>query len=208
MHIAMALEYLHELQPPIMHRDMKLDNVMLSVADVSRADAKLTDFGLARDAPLPPSSPTKASPPRVSVAASTGPPAHPHPPALRAIRTVFGSLRRGGKEDLQAAQLTGKTGSLGYMAPEVLGCRPYYCSADVFSLGVCMYNLFARRIPGFELMLNCGAGEDPMEAFAAKVGGGGDSCGPCRALLLVHALLARHSLLHTADWAPSAFLPT
>lgn len=35
-------------------------------------------------------------------------------------------------------ELTGKTGSLGYMAPEVLLNRPYGTPADIFSLGLCM----------------------------------------------------------------------
>jgi serine/threonine protein kinase len=48
LHIASALQYLHGGRPAVIHRDLKLDNVMLSCADVARADAKLADFGLAR----------------------------------------------------------------------------------------------------------------------------------------------------------------
>jgi serine/threonine protein kinase len=37
-----------------------------------------------------------------------------------------------------AAELTGKTGSFGYMAPEVLHSRQYDAMVDIFSLGMCM----------------------------------------------------------------------
>jgi hypothetical protein len=37
-----------------------------------------------------------------------------------------------------------------------------------------MHNLFARQIPGFELLLSCSSPEqDPMELWAAKVGRSG-----------------------------------
>jgi serine/threonine protein kinase len=44
----MALQYLHESRPVVIHRDLKLENVMLVSADVAQADARLADFGLAR----------------------------------------------------------------------------------------------------------------------------------------------------------------
>jgi serine/threonine protein kinase len=37
-----------------------------------------------------------------------------------------------------AAELTGRTGSFGYMAPEVLHSRQYDAAVDIFSLGMCM----------------------------------------------------------------------
>jgi serine/threonine protein kinase len=48
LHVAMALQYLHESRPVVIHRDLKLENVMLASADVAQADARLADFGLAR----------------------------------------------------------------------------------------------------------------------------------------------------------------
>ena len=48
LHIASALQYLHGGLSAVIHRDLKLDNVMLSCADMALADAKLADFGLAR----------------------------------------------------------------------------------------------------------------------------------------------------------------
>ena len=45
--ISEALAYLHSLNPPIVHRDLKADNVLL--ADQQSEDLKLGDFGLARE---------------------------------------------------------------------------------------------------------------------------------------------------------------
>lgn len=45
--ISEALSYLHSLNPPIVHRDLKADNVLLT--DLDRQDLKLGDFGLARE---------------------------------------------------------------------------------------------------------------------------------------------------------------
>ena len=45
--ISEALSYLHSLNPPIVHRDLKADNVLLT--DQWSKDLKLGDFGLARE---------------------------------------------------------------------------------------------------------------------------------------------------------------
>ncbi|KAE9336874.1 hypothetical protein PR003_g12284 [Phytophthora rubi] len=45
LHIAHALTYMHSLEPPIIHRDLKSKNVLLN----ERLDAKLTDFGTSRE---------------------------------------------------------------------------------------------------------------------------------------------------------------
>ncbi|KAL6748632.1 kinase-like domain-containing protein [Haematococcus lacustris] len=46
LQMALALDYLHSLDPVVVHRDLKPDNVLLTCEDVSQADAKLVDFGL------------------------------------------------------------------------------------------------------------------------------------------------------------------
>lgn len=45
--ISEALSYLHSLNPPIVHRDLKADNVLLT--DPSTQNLKIGDFGLARE---------------------------------------------------------------------------------------------------------------------------------------------------------------
>ncbi|GMF28527.1 unnamed protein product [Phytophthora lilii] len=45
LHIGHALTYLHSLQPPVIHRNLRLKNVLLTY----ELDAKLTDFGISRE---------------------------------------------------------------------------------------------------------------------------------------------------------------
>lgn len=42
-------------------------------------------------------------------------------------------------------KLTGRTGSFPYMAPEIARCRPYNCSADVFSFGIMLWEILALQ---------------------------------------------------------------
>jgi serine/threonine-protein kinase TNNI3K len=45
LHVAHALTYLHSLDPPVLHRDLKSKNILLS----SALEAKVTDFGISRE---------------------------------------------------------------------------------------------------------------------------------------------------------------
>ncbi|KAL3670028.1 hypothetical protein V7S43_005398 [Phytophthora oleae] len=45
LHVAHALTYLHSLETPVLHRDLKSKNVLLT----SDLEAKLTDFGISRE---------------------------------------------------------------------------------------------------------------------------------------------------------------
>jgi serine/threonine protein kinase len=44
-----ALEYLHESDPPIVHRDIKADNILVQYRDTNSIYVKFADFGLAKD---------------------------------------------------------------------------------------------------------------------------------------------------------------
>lgn len=44
--IARACHYLHKFHPMIVHRDLKLENILLTATHTAKATAKLADFGL------------------------------------------------------------------------------------------------------------------------------------------------------------------
>lgn len=45
--------------------------------------------------------------------------------------------------------MTGQCGTFQYMAPEVLGSRPYSEKADVFSFGIILWEMAAKQLPYF-----------------------------------------------------------
>jgi len=60
----------------------------------------------------------------------------------------FGTSREiSSKEMTRAKKLTGGVGTPIYMAPEVLDGEPYSASADVYSFGMLMYELFTAKEP-------------------------------------------------------------
>ncbi|GAB0489674.1 hypothetical protein MMPV_000899 [Pyropia vietnamensis] len=65
---------------------------------------------------------------------------------------------------LTAAPMTGQCGTFQYMAPEVLANRPYTEKADVFSFGILLWELVARKLPFF--------GMAPMQVGLAVVNTG------------------------------------
>uniref|UniRef100_A0A0D6R1P3 non-specific serine/threonine protein kinase n=1 Tax=Araucaria cunninghamii TaxID=56994 RepID=A0A0D6R1P3_ARACU len=43
--------------------------------------------------------------------------------------------------------MTGETGTLGYMAPEVLDGKPYNRKCDVYSFGICLWEIYCCQMP-------------------------------------------------------------
>ncbi|KAK7343606.1 hypothetical protein VNO77_12484 [Canavalia gladiata] len=58
--------------------------------------------------------------------------------------TDFGVSR---VEALNLSEMTGETGTYGYMAPEVLDGKPYSRKCDVYSFGICLWEIYCCNRP-------------------------------------------------------------
>ncbi|XP_047956916.1 serine/threonine-protein kinase STY13-like [Salvia hispanica] len=58
--------------------------------------------------------------------------------------TGFGVAR---VEAKNPSEMTGTTGTLGYMAPEVLDGKPYNHKCDVYSFGICLWEMYCCDVP-------------------------------------------------------------
>ncbi|KAK9811579.1 hypothetical protein WJX72_006439 [[Myrmecia] bisecta] len=198
--LAEAFQYLHTHRPMIIHRDLKLDNVLLTNRRPGKADAKLADFGLHRmikdlstRVPMPdviaakpdpsvdrsaascaaagPSSSRSSDAAKSTVAvapadrpASMSAGSSASTPSGAVQNPLDGKLHPGrtdpmanaasssGRGDAQAKaevtwayKMTGQTGSLMYMAPEVLLTTIYNEKVDVFSFAVILFELLSYR---------------------------------------------------------------
>jgi len=165
LQIAEALKFIHSSCLPyyiIMHRDIKPKNVALDENLVP----KLLDFGLARVIETRPNMkspdfPLMASPP--STEAKTVPPS---PTISSDTSTVPSSVSASnddgiGREfDETVFNMTGETGSLRYMAPEVCENERYNHKADCYSFAVLAWQIMTKSNP------YAGMGVD---AFKSKV---------------------------------------
>ncbi|RYR37499.1 hypothetical protein Ahy_A09g042378 [Arachis hypogaea] len=50
-------------------------------------------------------------------------------------------------EALNPSEMTGETGTIGYMAPEVLVGKPYNRRCDVYSFGICLWEIYCCDMP-------------------------------------------------------------
>ncbi|MED6157964.1 hypothetical protein PIB30_028402 [Stylosanthes scabra] len=50
-------------------------------------------------------------------------------------------------EALNPCEMTGETGTIGYMAPEVLEGKPYNRRCDVYSFGICLWEIYCCHMP-------------------------------------------------------------
>ncbi|TKY51183.1 Serine/threonine-protein kinase HT1 [Spatholobus suberectus] len=51
------------------------------------------------------------------------------------------------------SEMTGETGTYGYMAPEVLNGKPYNRKCDVYSFGICLWEIYSCNMPYSRLSL-------------------------------------------------------
>ena len=161
----------------VVHRDLKLENVILTSKDIGQASAKLVDFGLA--AIVEGARNNKYS----AFIEEANKPEQEWTPLLRSksrrVESMIEKISFIGlpktsfsKEQMDEIQgeVTGLAGSYGYMAPEVFKGQPYNQKADIFSFGVLMYNLCYRVIPSLMIMSN-GDTEDVI-VYAKRVSEG------------------------------------
>lgn len=128
--VASALVVMHSQSPPLVHRDLKSMNILLTQRFPPQGDAelvpvvKLADFGLARTVEQQEDT-EEANEPSAAVAAQEGTPA-----------AVKASL-----------VLTRGVGTPHWTAPEVHFGNAYRESADVYSFGMVLYEVLCNAVP-------------------------------------------------------------
>ncbi|CAG9466881.1 unnamed protein product [Pedinophyceae sp. YPF-701] len=163
--IAEGLAYLHNVSPAVIHRDLKPENVLLDTRKASEATAKLVDFGLAKMYNR------QALMDSVARALAT----HGVDIKEKSPKEVDRVLRRLSQQSNRASgesaregsdsgphvrlrpikqdskpyipmDLTGQTGSMLYMAPEVFLSQPYNEKVDVFSFAMVSFEMLWRQL--------------------------------------------------------------
>ncbi|KAI8476817.1 MAG: kinase-like domain-containing protein [Monoraphidium minutum] len=171
LQMARGLRYLHSASPMVIHRDLKLENVLLKSGktEEGRYDVKIADFGLSRSvhvrasAQEPGGKHTKlhaagstalttrssnepATLERMWSARAASAPPRPRAGSITNVAASFISRARSGPVPPRMFELTGRTGSLMYMSPEVFKEQPYNEKADVFSFAMLMYEVMQRYV--------------------------------------------------------------
>lgn len=161
--MAQGLKYLHQCQPMVIHRDLKLENILLSGTDYRTVTTKIADFGLS----------ALVSPYFNHIATEEA-----KPPTSRRRRTSIvmaqawtdNAMNRVTQEKLiavagQEDRLSGRTGTLMYMAPEVWLKQPYNDKADVYSFSIIAYELLHR----YQMISATDGSLEECQVYARKV---------------------------------------
>jgi len=134
-HVAKGMKYLHNSNPRVIHRDLKIENVMLTADNQGQITAKIGDFGLHALVPAK----------KKSIRMSGMKPKKVVKQTSKVFLQQAKSIKQGKKSySDEVFRLSGKTGSLMYMAPEVLKCEPYNEKADVYSFAIVMYEVLQK----------------------------------------------------------------
>jgi len=178
--LASALQYLHDTADEsgvVLHRDLKPDNIGFSGGQDDRV--LLFDFGLVTSIPRTsaPASPKQTAPPPPQSNGTNG----ALPPCSSPTGGGGGSSGGGGGGLPEAVpgtvvvplyrlpkyRLTGHTGSVRYMAPEVALDKPYNQSVDTYSFSIILWEMTYRKRPFAGMNVNlhrelvCLKGERP-----------------------------------------------
>lgn len=196
--MADGLEYLHSANPCIIHRDLKLENILMKGAEAGGKayDIKIADFGLVamvlpKERGAHVRAKVAAEKKRAEAEANKAAEAAERKATHEAVQQAkpksavkkaqaahledqwtdsFKSHAHAAKAMVAPQQLSGRTGSYMYMAPEMYKELAYSEKVDVFSFGVIMYELMAR----YQMVCavsNLGS-ESEIEQYAEKVSQG------------------------------------
>ncbi|GAX84910.1 hypothetical protein CEUSTIGMA_g12331.t1 [Chlamydomonas eustigma] len=195
INIADALAYLHEVKPVVIHRDLKLENILLKGKDTATQEAKISDFGLVAFTKKKNGLKRVISSALNSSAVSNG--ALENEWKVKSQAYITDASTRSGKlmrkmsfkmdmstrnkgeatmlykpVDLPQAKglLSGRTGTYMYMAPEMFLNNEYNEKVDVFSFGICMYELLHKYMMIFAVSV--GGTADEIERYAERVAEG------------------------------------
>eukprot|EP00117_Sycon_ciliatum_P044732 scpid13983/ scgid1304/ Probable serine/threonine-protein kinase drkB; Receptor-like kinase 2; Receptor-like kinase B; Vesicle-associated receptor tyrosine kinase-like protein 2 len=129
---AKGMEYLHGLHPPVVHRDLKCSNLLVT----ERWVVKVADFGTAR---------LMSHLNQHDIADSGG-----HTLACSTDAVNEGSpllQQHNQRQQYGDGEVTSMVGTYVYRSPEIWSCQTYGTSADVYSFGLVLWEAYTRRAP-------------------------------------------------------------
>eukprot|EP00873_Tetraselmis_striata_P005366 jgi/Tetstr1/425630/TSEL_016050.t1 len=146
--VAEALKDMHSATPPIIHRDVKPDNIFLTDCGDGQVVAKLGDFGAAKRIR------------RLKASDSFG------------NENTRKSFDQPPPEQLYELPSRGFRGARAYMAPELLMGSAYNDKVDMFSLGVSLYEMLHGCIMVVLVSESEHTIEEDVDAYLRRVVGG------------------------------------